>query len=253
MNDFDRRQSRMILDAISDFRQSRDPDEMWSHVHKSLAPFGVGGLWYGFEMMPQSGSYWRDHKSGLMLESLRSGYVEAKIATGMADADFYYQAAKCNPAPIIWGDLSLSDDADEQERRSFEVDCDFGILTGATLPASFADGFGASAFSVHTPDLSFAGFDRMWRENGEAIRQIACAFDICMREDHMPDFFPLSPREQEILLRLTEGLRPQQIAFLLSLHEGTVEKHIESARRKLKAATVTQAVATALIFGLIAP
>lgn len=63
----------------------------------------------------------------------------------------------------------------------------------------------------------------------------------------------MSARERECLLWLTAGLRPQQIAHRLGTHVKTVEKQIEAVRHTLNAATTVQAVAIALIFGLIAP
>lgn len=61
----------------------------------------------------------------------------------------------------------------------------------------------------------------------------------------------LSNREQECVEFLARGLRYQQIAFELGTSVRTVEKQISSARIKLKASTITQAIAIAVDMHLV--
>ena len=63
----------------------------------------------------------------------------------------------------------------------------------------------------------------------------------------------LSPREKECLLWVAQGLRSKQIADKLGLRPVTVELHLKNARTKLRAATRGQAIAIALLNGLISP
>jgi len=62
-----------------------------------------------------------------------------------------------------------------------------------------------------------------------------------------------SPRENECLLWTSQGLRPQQIAHRLGTHPKTVDKQLQNARKKLNAKTNAQAVARAIVLGLIRP
>lgn len=62
----------------------------------------------------------------------------------------------------------------------------------------------------------------------------------------MLDAKRLSKREQECLGLLASGLRYQRIAFQLGTSVRTVEKQISSARVKLNAETIPQAVAIAV-------
>lgn len=62
----------------------------------------------------------------------------------------------------------------------------------------------------------------------------------------------LSPREQEVLHLLAQGLPSKTIAARLRLSEHTVKFHISSIMTKLGAASRTEAVALALRRGLIA-
>lgn len=61
----------------------------------------------------------------------------------------------------------------------------------------------------------------------------------------------LTPREREVLLRFSQGLRPERIAEKLGLARVTVDLHAANARRKLSAQTVAEAVAKAIVYGVI--
>lgn len=63
----------------------------------------------------------------------------------------------------------------------------------------------------------------------------------------------LTEREREVLLWLAKGLRTTQIAHQLNLKEVTVNLHVVKAKRKLNAASREQAVAKAILAGVIEP
>ena len=88
-------------------------------------------------------------------------------------------------------------------------------------------------------------------------RQLACAAEhgmsvqAALENEHRD--IALSPREKECLLWVAQGLRSKQIADKLGLRPVTVELHLKNARTKLRAATREQAIAIALLNGLISP
>lgn len=61
----------------------------------------------------------------------------------------------------------------------------------------------------------------------------------------------LSPREQEILDLLAQGMSNQQIATALFVAVGTVKAHVHSIFRKLDAPSRTRALARARELGLL--
>ena len=63
----------------------------------------------------------------------------------------------------------------------------------------------------------------------------------------------LTPRERECLTRLTAGDRVDRIAERLGLSNATVELHLANARRRLGARTSAEAVAKAVLLGLVRP
>lgn len=62
---------------------------------------------------------------------------------------------------------------------------------------------------------------------------------------------PLTPREEQILLLVRDGLRNKQIAYNLSISETTVSFHIKNIVEKLQASDRTHAVTIAFRRGLL--
>jgi len=240
--------TQRILDAAADFRQSADVDDLWARLHRHLADFGVTGVMYGAEAFADAG-----RKQDILLYSYDDAYVDAKMSSGLYHCDEFVRAAKVETAPILWSDATRLEGLSAAARRSLDIDWDYGVITGVTLPMRFNNGLGVSGIGLHAARLPWAEFDRIWFENTRAITGIVHAFDVRLREGHAREVLRLAPRERECLLWLAAGLRPQQIAHRLGTHEKTVEKQIEAARRKLNATTTVQAVVTALVYGLIAP
>ncbi len=68
-----------------------------------------------------------------------------------------------------------------------------------------------------------------------------------------PPSTDLSPREREVLSRLSLGESRARVADALQISENTLRAYIDSARHKLGAANVTHAVALATSRGMIVP
>ena len=63
--------------------------------------------------------------------------------------------------------------------------------------------------------------------------------------------FGLTPRELDCLNFVTDGLSDREVGEKLAISTSTAHEYIEGSKRKLKARTRTQAVATAMCFGLL--
>jgi len=62
---------------------------------------------------------------------------------------------------------------------------------------------------------------------------------------------PLTPREQEVLVLLADGLRNRELATRLGISEHTVKFHLAAIFGKLGASSRTEVVRKALRLGLI--
>lgn len=242
--------ARLIQDAAEDFRQAAGKDDLWRRLGRRLEPFGITGTLYGTEALPDPGK-----EVAFILNSFDPAWLDAKFASDLFYCDEFVRAARCETAPALWGDVSRleSEHFTAVARASLDLDFDYGVITGVTIPMRFANGFGRSSIGCHAAHMSWPEFDGIWREHGGSVTAIVTAFDIALRRDHVGEVFPLDAQERECLLWLAAGLKQKQITHRLDLSPRQMERRLEAIQAKLKAATPAQAVATALIFGLIDP
>ena len=71
------------------------------------------------------------------------------------------------------------------------------------------------------------------------------------RQDLMRRFDTLTPREQDVLRRVVEGLSNRQIAELLNLSRKTVEVHRAKVMQKTRADTLSQLIRMAMVIGIL--
>lgn len=104
--------------------------------------------------------------------------------------------------------------------------------------------------------LSAQEFPSYQREYASTLYSAACALSARMATMRCPitekSIF-LTARETECLTWMAAGLRHDQIAERIGISEWTVMYHLKNARTKLGAATNEQAVALAIVGGVIVP
>ena len=61
----------------------------------------------------------------------------------------------------------------------------------------------------------------------------------------------LTRRQRQVLQSAADGFRREETAHVLGVRDDTVKHHLEAARRRLRARTTAQAVATAIAQGQI--
>lgn len=72
------------------------------------------------------------------------------------------------------------------------------------------------------------------------------------QSEHMTDWVnPLSPRENEVLQLMVEGMTNQAIAYVLDVSPHTVKEHVQHVCQKLEANGRTDAVVKAIRLGLV--
>ncbi len=98
------------------------------------------------------------------------------------------------------------------------------------------------------PSVARKVLDEFQRLASQAPAQLAAAEDGL---DHEPEAEPLTPREEEVMRLLVEGLSNKEIGARLHLTEGTVKNYVSAIIAKLQANDRTHAVVTALRRGLV--
>lgn len=100
-------------------------------------------------------------------------------------------------------------------------------------------------------DLPSAELREVWRVHGARLVTLAHMFHVWVAGEMMrrrDGAAPLSPREKSCLQSISRGDRVAAIAHELGLAEATVELHLRNARRKLRARSLPEAVARALLY-----
>lgn len=242
--------SRLLQDAVDSFTTAVGVDGLWRCLHQQLGSFGIAEVIYGVEPAPDP-----TREVSPLLNSITPAWLDNKLALRLFECDEYVRSARAETAitPMLWSDQSLIEAMSPEAKLSFSLDMDYGVLCGVSIPMRFAGKLGASSIGLHAKGLALPDFDRIWLDHANSIMAIVNAFDVTLRQQHIGHVFPLSTQERECLLWIAAGLKPMQIADRLRLTDKQVEKRLTKARHKLKALTMPQAIATALIFGLIDP
>jgi DNA-binding CsgD family transcriptional regulator len=112
-----------------------------------------------------------------------------------------------------------------------------------------------AAFSFHSPERG-GRFQLFLDEHRSTLTMIAHTAGLRIQQlldEEEALSVKLSPREREVLLWLSRGLRNAQIAEQLWLSVAAVDLYLANARRKLGVATREQALVKAVMLGLITP
>lgn len=129
-----------------------------------------------------------------------------------------------------------------------------GLANSLIIPIDTPGKRGSSGASFYQ-NAPQEQFDRFVEERSERLALAAYAAHTRMQSLRARELrgVLLSARERECLLWLARGLRTKEIGSKLNLREVTVHLHITNARRKLSSATREQAIARAIMHGLINP
>jgi LuxR family transcriptional activator of conjugal transfer of Ti plasmids len=159
--------------------------------------------------------------------------------------------------PFFWdqGMPSIGDRAAEcmEQRRFFGEAAEFGIQCGLSIPVH--DGQGRMAMISLVSDRKPATARRDIENHRDILHLASIYFHMHARrklEGPVPLDPPrLSPPEIACLQWVARGKSPWDVGEKLALPNRTVLFHLKNARQKLKAITLSQAVATALYHQII--
>ena len=157
--------------------------------------------------------------------------------------------------------LRIADAARAEALATLLRDCGYLIADSSGADVVIADAE-SNALRVTSQDASGAGglllADVSSRQIDAALRAVAAGLNVtaptvnrfsALEEHEAPS--PLTPRELEILIALSDGLSNKQIARRFDISQHTVKFHAESIFRKLGATTRAEAVAKGLRQGLV--
>ncbi|OLP59649.1 hypothetical protein BJF93_11290 [Xaviernesmea oryzae] len=237
----DRRQrSETICDDISRSDDQRDLDQALLHIRARL---GVDhATFLGATAGGQVFSFISTYPKMWIEEYRRRNYLDVDPTVQLMDTALL---------PVDWGDLRRDGRADT---AFFDDACSFGIGTQG-ISAPTRGPFGQRGLFTLTSSLATAEWE---------VLKASIIYDMPAISLHLHERIfaltselkalqtqPLSRREKQCLQMLAGGKIPKQISAKLFISESAVRHYLQSAKRKLCAATTCEAVARAGAHGII--
>ena len=235
------------------FRNTKSTKDMFDVFANIAGNFGISGFLYlavasrcDFELNGAA-------NSGFIQSNYPAEYLNSAPDNAFLDDDLTVDVIVSSGQIMRWDDESLWDNATPEQIKQSEIDRDYGLEVGLSIPITYESSVFLSGFGLATQDLTSKELDHMWKHNSSDILFLCSLVDNCIAGSSNSCLVGLSPREQEALEWLAIGLRPDQIAFKMGIGYRTIDKHINRAKYKLKAKTRDQAIARALSLNVISP
>ncbi len=246
---------KSLLITLSDeLKQSEGLDGFWNRSLSAFRQYGVDGVCFatlgsGLSFdgnRPTRSFFYKCNYPKLYFDT----FGTETFLDNDASVEHCYHGAK---DVFLWHNEAIIPELPAKQKARVFAERDIGFGVGVTVPASRFDERANGGIGLRMADVSVPEFAKYWSLYAEDILTICAMLDAGMRKTHLREIIDLSPRERECLTWIAAGLRTDQVARRLKISDGSVEKYVKNARKKLKAASRDQAVATALIFGLIQP
>ena len=227
------------IDLIDRAAGANSPAEIGRSFFAALKPFGARARYARANPSPQPADEFARSRIS------PSGWEEAHANPRFIRCNFMPREARRRAAIFAWSEAAVPASRDGE---LFEVLADFGISDGVAAPVHAPGGY------VGVTSVAFERLDALSPAERDAIGMAALLLHLKMRELSAPAAVAgpqLSPRQRDCLGLVAAGHSDWEISETLGVAETTVISHVQNARRKLGARTRAQAVALALLAGLI--
>lgn len=222
-----------------------DYDAICAAISEELA-------WFGFTcvtsfIMPGPGE---PFKKGVHLNTRPQDYIDQYEEKNYVLRDPVVTELRETVRPFSWSDVLERRDLSRADKRIVEEAKEFDVNDGLIVPIVTLSG-STSVFSPcgRNPDLSPGArraIELISLCSHQALKRVLLE-GMRSSEAHTP----LTPREKEVMRWIAAGKSDQEIAGILNIAPGTVNLHVERAKRKLDAFRRTFAVVKAIRFGEI--
>lgn len=228
------------------------PETVWMELAASLRVFGFDRLLYGATRNR------RDSSVGDIQDAVCLTTLDLTETRGIGDLAFFmrtpmFRWVMQNQGACSWawaaGQMAAGLLTNE-EIQSADHARKAGLTAGYVISFEPPHQRRAAALSLVAPvGTTQEEVDALWAVRGEEIQLMAQTMHLKLQA--MPMLVQrraLSPRQREALEWVAEGKTSQDIAIIMGISPGMVEKHLRLARETLDVETTAQAVAKATMF-----
>jgi len=219
-------------------------EKVWQMFCSEMVRFGFDRLLYGYNRFGTEHSVgpWED---ALILSNMDSGYLKKFI-----EEEYYKHAplaewALKNTGARSWSYLAEAyAKMSETQRKVVDLNMSHGLNAGYSISFATPTPRSRAVISMGAqPGLSQDQVNEIWARDGRLISVIANMAHLkIISLPHINERAKLSDRQQEVLNWVADGKTYQDIATILGVTMGTVEKHLRLVRHKLNVETTPQAV-----------
>ncbi len=219
-------------------------EDVWQMFCAEMERFGFDRLLYGYNR------FCTEHNVGPWKDALILSNIDRSYLKKFIEEEYYKHAplsewAMHNAGARPW-EVEGSDAADIGEARARVVALNraYGLLAGYSISfAPPAPRTRAIVSMCARPGMSQQEVNALWERDGLLISVIANMTHLkIISLPHLNERACLSPRQQEVLNWVADGKTCQDIATIMGVSMGTVEKHLRLVREKLDVETTPQAV-----------
>lgn len=173
----------------------------------------------------------------------------------LAQNDYVSLYANRTVTPFIWSQLLAKVQLSRRQRMVFSDAMDAGMRAGATIPLHGP--IGAKALLTVTNNMEDMPFQRLFLSARHELFLVATfAHEKIMNlklNKKLAETNPLTPREMEILTWMARGKTRAETGNILKIKEDTVRVNLATIRQKIDAGNTANAIAVAVVNGLITP
>ncbi|WP_421703160.1 helix-turn-helix transcriptional regulator [Aliiroseovarius sp.] len=240
-----------VLDMAHRLKGVTDADGIAEVLTEVIHPFGYDSFVYARIPTDADGAL----EDYVHLDTLDPDWMQHYLEHDMFRDDWLAQYCQTGTRAVLWSDVRHRIDTGQitgAEAHVMNSARDWGVQNGITLPLPCLGRVFAGISLVGDPMADQADQDRQFRAAEQPIAATLHVFHAGVEMGAVArDFYGLTRREIEVLKWQSEGFRTRDIALKLRTSVHTVEKQAKSARSRLNAASTSQAVAKAVLMGII--
>jgi DNA-binding CsgD family transcriptional regulator len=249
--------SQLLLDHLDSLAAAQNDDEVWACIESFCFEIGFEAVNFGFLDFRASGEV---PPSLRLLTSMDPGWIDYYQEHRFDRRDpLVLRIEAGERRPVLFRDEfgKGPDGLTDSEKEYLGVVEEAGVRNAVSVPVLAPFGrplpTGGLTFMTSENDNRFR---EIWSEWGAEAALFAQAVHHRLGPNllaRLEGIKPLTDRERDCLMLSAEGGRAAEIADKLCLATVTVNLHLTQARKKLRAATLPEAVARAIRFGWLAP
>ncbi len=228
--------------------------DVWRVFCDAMVSYQFDKLLYGGARFPSRG-FMGDLQEALILHLGPQAYADVYIGDELYLYSPSYDWAEKNQGFASWPDaLSQFKGAPSpQQMQILQLNAKFGVIAGYVGSlSSVVPGMNGAIGISPVAGLTQADADEIWARDGKEIETLCNLMHL--RISSLPQNGqrrPLTTRQRESLEWYSQGKTAQDIAVIMGLSIGTVEKHLKMARDSLDAQTTAHAVKKATSLNLL--